>query len=236
MTDAEKRVKGNTSKQCQGYTIAEGGYDQAETDWQAHISRLREPEKRCPAFSTSEKPPLSYEPPAVSTYSNPIITDDSPPPYDGRRSSDRAPNEQTLDNRPIKKQKTSGPSEALDILQPNDDSTQHHLETSLGEHWGRLRSPRSLDKACGHLVSHCRPQSNGKNFKIGTPGLDYISIPSTDSDDDDEFDCKSLDQTLSQSLSQMSPAPGLQLCKEQADLVDTIISGENVFYTGSAGC
>lgn len=33
---------------------------------------------------------------------------------------------------------------------------------------------------------------------------------------------------------QIPPVP--ELCKEQADLVDLIMSGRNVFYTGSAGC
>ncbi|KAI1123716.1 hypothetical protein F5Y10DRAFT_46233 [Nemania abortiva] len=32
------------------------------------------------------------------------------------------------------------------------------------------------------------------------------------------------------------PAKELQLCPEQAELVDIIMSGRNVFYTGSAGC
>jgi len=73
-------------------------------------------------------------------------------------------------------------------------------------------------------------------MKSSGPGIptDYISL--SDSDSEDEFDCKSLDLTLSQSLSQMNPAPGVELCKEQTDLVETIISGKNVFYTGSAGC
>ncbi len=74
------------------------------------------------------------------------------------------------------------------------------------------------------------------SMKSSGPGIptDYISL--SDSDSEDEFDCKSLDLTLSQSLSQMNPAPGVELCKEQTDLVETIISGKNVFYTGSAGC
>lgn len=34
----------------------------------------------------------------------------------------------------------------------------------------------------------------------------------------------------------MNPDSETKLCKEQAALVETIINGQNVFYTGSAGC
>ena len=52
---------------------------------------------------------------------------------------------------------------------------------------------------------------------------------------EDEFDDKSLDESLEiyAMIQKNSQRP---LCQEQVDLVELILSGKNVFYTGSAGC
>jgi hypothetical protein len=43
-------------------------------------------------------------------------------------------------------------------------------------------------------------------------------------------------ETVNNLASDIVPITEPPLCKEQADLVDLILSGKNVFYTGSAGC
>ena len=65
-----------------------------------------------------------------------------------------------------------------------------------------------------------------------SPGGDFDG----DSHTEDEFEDKELDSELSDLLSNLNPVSEPPLCKEQVDLVETIISGRNVFYTGSAGC
>ena len=60
-------------------------------------------------------------------------------------------------------------------------------------------------------------------------GADYVPFPSFDDEDDSGY--------ASGMISDKSPPPTAPpLCQEQRDLCDTIISGANVFYTGSAGC
>lgn len=192
-------------------------HEQAVDGWQGRPQIL---EDLLPAVSTSDKSPLICEIPTANSISNPIVIDDDES-YSPPKSSDLRKDERLIDEPPSKRQRISGPVEIRDSLPANADTTQNL--TRQGPH-----------DAYGHSISDYARQSDLQKSEMGTPAPDYISIASTPSDD--EFDSKSLDQVLSQSLSQMNPAPGLQLCKEQADLADTIMSGKNVFYTGSAGC
>ena len=52
---------------------------------------------------------------------------------------------------------------------------------------------------------------------------------------EDEFDDDSLDESL-QTYAMIQKNSERPLCQEQVDLVELILSGKNVFYTGSAGC
>ena len=76
-----------------------------------------------------------------------------------------------------------------------------------------------------------------QNKKVPVQAFDLAPdyVPSGALGNEDEFDDKELDSILSHSLS-INPTFEPTLCKEQADLVETIMSGRNVFYTGSAGC
>jgi len=114
------------------------------------------------------------------------------------------------------------------------ESSQQSRSSKQKEKKSTTQTPHDTGKTA--IARNSNDERQPSSMISSGPGIptDYISL--SDSDSEDEFDCKSLDLTLSQSLSQMNPAPGVELCKEQTDLVETIISGKNVFYTGSAGC
>ena len=77
--------------------------------------------------------------------------------------------------------------------------------------------------------THC-----GGPVSPNMPAPDYISLD--DSEEDDEFDDNSFDETSIKIHSIVYEEPVPPLCQEQIDLVELILSGRNVFYTGSAGC
>lgn len=95
---------------------------------------------------------------------------------------------------------------------------------------------RSAELKEKHIAHDSHDKQQSSTIKPQGPAFptDYVVL--SDSDSEDEFDSKSLDLILSQSFSHTNPASGVTLCKEQADLVEAIASGQNVFYTGSAGC
>jgi len=71
------------------------------------------------------------------------------------------------------------------------------------------------------------------------PGLKYDHTPPTHHIVSDPFkpsDPAPLPTVGNDTPSDIVPITEPVLCKEQADLVDLILSGRNVFYTGSAGC
>ena len=74
-----------------------------------------------------------------------------------------------------------------------------------------------------------RPTATSELF---SPALDYIAL-ATSSDDYGDFpeDLTGLDR-----ISATGPRIAPNLCDEQLALVDLIMDGKNVFYTGSAGC
>lgn len=89
---------------------------------------------------------------------------------------------------------------------------------------------------CANLdeLASCGPNM-GTDLNVASdhfsPALDYIPLcPSSDYgdflDDPAVLDC----------ISANGPRTGPRLCDEQLALVDLIMSGQNVFYTGSAGC
>ena len=73
------------------------------------------------------------------------------------------------------------------------------------------------------------PTAKSEHF---SPDLDYISL-GTPSDEYGDFsdDVSGLDR-----ISATGPRIGPSLCDEQLALVELIMDGKNVFYTGSAGC
>lgn len=75
-----------------------------------------------------------------------------------------------------------------------------------------------------------------KENSVQVIDLEADNIPLGDSGGENEFDDKELESTLSLSLSNMNPISEPPLCQEQVNIVETIISGRNVFYTGAAGC
>ena len=69
--------------------------------------------------------------------------------------------------------------------------------------------------------------------------LDFISLGSADNYSEDEYDDAAIDEYIVNNSIDVIPTPKVTeppLCKEQADLVSIIMSGQNTFYTGSAGC
>lgn len=78
----------------------------------------------------------------------------------------------------------------------------------------QTRKERHATSSNSHDADHLSPQLSGS---------------------DDEFGSRSIERALSDAFCHKAPQPDVPLCKEQADLVDLILSGRNVFYTGSAG-
>ena len=75
------------------------------------------------------------------------------------------------------------------------------------------------------------------------PAPDYIALEDSGEEDEsgnsaekDEFDDNTFDETSVKIHSIMYEKQVPALCQEQIDLVELILSGRNVFYTGSAGC
>ena len=69
--------------------------------------------------------------------------------------------------------------------------------------------------------------------QTGKPPTDYTALE--ERIDGDEFDDNSMDETFAryEMIQRNSERP---LCQEQTDLIELILTGRNVFYTGSAGC
>lgn len=87
-----------------------------------------------------------------------------------------------------------------------------------------------------HRLSLDYPGTGGDRGMIsqdGNPAPDYISFDQ--SVDKGEFDDISLDAPLD-THALISHNADRPLCQEQKDLVELILGGKNVFYTGSAGC
>lgn len=125
-------------------------------------------------------------------------------------------------------------TEAPQPMHHTPKSSQQSRSAKLKGSQRTTQTPNDSGKLAKARSSHDKRQPS--TMKPSRPDIptDYIVL--SDSDSDDEFDSKSLDLILSQSFSQTNPASGVTLCKEQADLVEAIASGQNVFYTGSAGC
>ena len=125
---------------------------------------------------------------------------------------------------------------------------------------GRLRKcQRGIeDIRAFQYQEHVLPTDKiGDQLQNSDPGSQYIVLEDSDSDEfweniaasqtalerripdqcvgEDEFDDVSLDESLEvyAMIQKNSERP---LCQEQVDLVELILSGKNVFYTGSAGC
>lgn len=98
----------------------------------------------------------------------------------------------------------------------------------------------------------------GDQPRIVKPAPEYVVLDDSDSDEfweniaavsqpalectlgdqcvgEDEFDDESLDESL-EIYAMIQKNAERPLCQEQVDLVELILSGKNVFYTGSAGC
>ncbi|KAL8788994.1 MAG: hypothetical protein Q9213_001403 [Squamulea squamosa] len=93
----------------------------------------------------------------------------------------------------------------------DDVKNYNNLHESGGE--GRLKAEHASDP-----------------FSTAT---DFISF--CDTTTEDEFDCKSLDEILNQTFTYLNRDSEPRLCEEQMALIEIILSGRNIFYTGSAG-
>lgn len=130
--------------------------------------------------------------------------------------------------------KKKRPTEAPQSMYYTPESSQQAGSAKLEENQRTTQTPNDSGKIAKARSS--REKREPSTMKPPRPDIptDYVVL--SDSDSDDEFDSKSLDLILSQSFSHTNPASGVTLCKEQSDLVEAIANGQNVFYTGSAGC
>lgn len=93
---------------------------------------------------------------------------------------------------------------------------------------GALKDERRLNEDSQNTdleneeASTCRPSASS--------APDYVAVDSSD------YSAYTYYPVLPPPAAPPAPATEPNLCKEQADLVRLILSGANVFYTGSAGC
>ena len=274
--DAERQTKGYSGACFRGYSQADGGYQQALIDYEAHVASSQSASSEYSVGSETDETDveqphdlffidtkgaprnviawarqcqeegylttgrLMCEPDTQregmsATQGNKIIlyTAGRRPSSNVHATNKRSPDMQAMDNLPqIKKQHSGSTREPfychyrLDLSSKVGEGEKHTAFTMP------LRS--STNSAISLDSGDEQPSSTRSALYSTIPAADYISLPA--SDGEDEFDCKSLDLTLSRSISHINPTLGPDLCKEQVDLVETIMSGKNVFYTGSAGC
>ena len=270
--DAERQTKGYSGARFRGYSQADGGYQQALVDYEAHIASSQSASSDSSVGSETDETDVEQpvndvfftdtkgDPKNVSAWdrqgqkegypttgrsmSEPDIKGEGVSAAEGNKITVytagrvHSINKRTLDMRTMDKLpqiKKQHPGSAREPLVCNFRSG---LSSEVGE--GKRNTtfpinPRSSTNSAISLSSDDEQPSSTRSALYSTmPAADYIPLPASDSED--EFDCKSLDLTLSRSISHINPTLGPALCKEQADLVEAIMSGKNVFYTGSAGC
>ena len=85
--------------------------------------------------------------------------------------------------------------------------------------------------------SHCANINNGSGVRSLTKDIDFkFDYPWVVSSDTREwYDGSTLDERLSRAFKDVTSECDPPLCQEQIDLIQVIMSGSNVFYTGSAG-
>ena len=270
--DAERQTRGYSGARFRGYSQADGGYQQALIDYEAHIASSQSASSDSSVGSETDETDFEQpvndgffidtkgDPRNVSAWDRQGQKERYPPT--GRSISEpgtkgegvsatkgnkitvctagrvHSANKRTLDIRAmdnlpqIKKQRSGSAREPLDC------DFRSCLSSEIGEGKKDIAfttNPGSSTNNAISLISDDEQPSSTRSAIYSTMSpAGYISLPA--SDGEDEFDCKSLDLILSRSISHINPTLGPDLCKEQADLVETIMSGKNVFYTGSAGC
>ncbi len=128
---------------------------------------------------------------------------------------------------------------AIDSEDDNDASTilfgNRCSESNIANKDLYPQLPMRNSSECTNLneaILHARPKTR-PNLPMDrfNPALDFIPL-CTSSDYEDLFD----DVTELDHISANGPRTEPRLCDEQLALVELIMNGKNVFYTGSAGC
>ncbi|KAF5573263.1 atp-dependent dna helicase pif1 [Fusarium pseudoanthophilum] len=97
---------------------------------------------------------------------------------------------------------------------------------------------RQLEQEISQQALRQAPQRILQQIPQQPPPMPVLpSYPSTSGPVDDAEDFLAIDSESEDDLEpEVDPEPEPTLCKEQQDLLDLIMSGRNVFFTGSAGC
>lgn len=160
---------------------------------------------------------------------------------DAARKSPRLGNDQECQKCQVERARTVFPSEICRHRNlPRKGSQDHHLPInttsssdqamqypSLTNPYELMRKPEPLitDLEQAHLSTSPPTQQVTAKF-----APEYISLDCSDSEDPPQ------DLLPARPVPAPLPATEPELCEEQAKLVEIILSGANVHYTGSAGC
>ena len=216
--DAEKQTKGFSGSRSKGFTAVDGGRIAAEAAFKKH---LETPPKPKDSVSRVTKGGITHASPHIQ----------NPSKFSAALSS-------TVPGSTSQVKRRYSHLSENDRLPKSRRLTEHFQASDYKENEENLIIPR------GDLGKAEKPQAKlepeyidldtwNASLQRSEPANDYIALE--EPIDGDEFEDKFLDETFAryEMIQRNSERP---LCQEQIDLIELILTGRNVFYTGSAGC
>ena len=248
-TEAKKQVNGFSNGKCWGYTAAQGGYHKALAVYQRETGTKARPGTDNTESDPAAKDSLFFVDTKGDAEAQRTITDpdhantknDAIVVYTSGRSVQscqkpqaykRSHDAHSLENVPLRKKRRS--PTIVQEPEANDISSRVCYNHDTEETSNTSQNTQSQETSTTSLSSDDEGQMRKKPQNPASPPTDFIPLSTADSDE--EFNHVSRDQTISQENVHISSTSGPKLCEEQETLVETILSGRNVFYTGSAGC
>lgn len=215
-SETEKQIKGYSGQVYRGYTLAEEGYKQAKADFDAHKRRTHS------VGSSSQHKDNTG---SVNTVGLSSL-------YNAQAAVKQSRPLQPTENLPPKKKlRREGPiSSSQNPPKAGQPQNGIHEKGFLNTQATPARRASIISLSSDDE----QESSGGRCWGPQSPTADHTSLPTPEGEDVPKS--MSPELAFNDELSSVCQELGFQLCQEQLDLVYLIKSGQNVFYTGSAGC
>ena len=228
--ETQHNTKGFSGAKFRGYTIGDGGRQQAERDFneQHELTRVTNGAHTGNDNDTIRRRNEVLEDRQGETEDDGMVSV-------GQSGPAAQMSQDVLDVRQSEKGQQQE-SRAVAQERPYGNTPRPHdvryPALPIPQHTGTLKDERRLNEGPQTIDLENEEASTSRPSASSAP--DYIDLDSSDYGSD--YSASTYYPILSPPPAPPPPATEPKLCKEQADLVRLILGGANVFYTGSAGC